>query len=250
MQFGLIGRNLSHSFSAAYFEKKFLSCGLHHYTYRIFDLENIGKLPELIDRTPDLMGLNVTIPYKSDVLSYVNSIDEATQAIGAANTLKIVREKDKTIIKAFNTDHLGFSDSLKQQLQGLHTHALILGTGGAARAVAYALGKHHMNYFFVSRSKKGNGVISYHDIDKGMMGKHTLIINATPSGMFPNLENSPEIPYKYLTHRHFLYDLIYNPALTEFLKKGQQQNAYICNGLNMLYAQAEYSWNIWQDENL
>lgn len=250
MQFGLIGRNLSHSFSAAYFEKKFLGCGLRDYNYTVFDLKNIGMLPELIARTPDLMGLNVTIPYKSEVLSHVNSIDEATQTIGAANTLKIVREKDKTIIKAFNTDHLGFSDSLKQQLQGLHTHALILGTGGAARAVAYALRKQHIESILVSRTKKENGIISYHDIDKDTMDKHTLIINATPIGMFPDMECCPDIPYKYLTHRHFLYDLIYNPALTEFLKKGQQQNAYICNGLNMLYAQAEYSWNIWHDENL
>lgn len=250
MQYGLIGRNLSHSFSSAYFEKKFLSCGLHNYTYRIFNLKNIGKLPELIDRTPDLMGLNVTIPYKSDVLTYVHSSDEATKAIGAANTLKIVREKGKTIVKAYNTDHLGFSDSLNQALQGIHTHALILGTGGAARAVAYALGKQHISFIFVSRTKKGKNVISYNDIVKDTMDKHTLIINATPAGMFPNMECCPDIPYKYLTHRNFLYDLVYNPALTEFLKKGQHQNAYICNGLNMLYAQAEYSWNIWQNENI
>ena len=248
--YGLIGRNLSHSFSADYFNKKFKTEGLNKHEYRLYELENIDMLPDLIRSAPDMIGLNVTIPYKTAVLRLADTADAATGAIGAANTLKIVRRGGVIVIKAFNTDHMAFGGTLKQVPYKAHKNALILGTGGAARAVAHALGSLHIGYKFVTRLKNETGVLTYKDLDRDIINRHTLIVNATPVGMHPQTIDCPDIPYKFLSHRHFLYDLIYNPSLTEFLKKGQQQNAYICNGLNMLYAQAEYSWNIWQDDNL
>lgn len=243
-QFGLIGYPLSHSFSKKYFTDKFEKEGISKCQYDLFPLENLDDFPKLLLKTPFLVGLNVTIPYKEQIFKYLTEIDEAAQSVGAVNTIKITDSK----LKGYNTDIYGFEKSLKNFLgdkkQG---EALILGTGGAAKAVAYILNKMEIIFKYVSRRPQ-EGNLQYEDLNKNIIENHFLIINTTPLGMAPNLDTCPPIPYSYLNASHFLYDLVYNPEKTLFLNRGAEIGAQTKNGLEMLYLQAEKAWEIWQNE--
>lgn len=247
-QYGLIGKTLTHSYSADYFRKKISALGLNDVSYDLFPISNLNELKKLLTDNPYLKGLGVTIPFKIEILNYLNTLDVSAKAIGAVNTLKIERLNDKIILKGYNTDYSGFIDSLKSLDFQKHKKALILGTGGASKAVAYALDSLKIDFLFVSRQLKNEKTINYNELNKDIITDYTFIINATPLGMYPDTESCPEIPYQYIGKNHLLYDLVYNPEITAFLLKGLQQNAYICNGLDMLYRQAEYSWKIWNDE--
>jgi shikimate dehydrogenase len=238
--FGLIGKNISYSFSEAYFAEKFNSLNLKGYEYHTFDLQSIKEIKPLLKKA-DLKGLNVTIPYKEEVLIYLDSVSTKAKAIGAVNTIKITK---KGKLKGYNTDCYGFKKSLVPHLKKHHQNALILGTGGASKAIAYTLEKLGIAYKFVSRNADHNQ-LNYSSLDKEIIDKHQLIINCTPLGTYPDIHACPDIPYHHLTKNHFLYDLIYNPAATQFLKNGILQGATTCNGLKMLEGQAEKSWEIW-----
>lgn len=240
-KFGLIGKNISYSFSVGYFSEKFHKEGISGCSYENFDLHDISEFPKLVQSKPDLIGLNVTIPYKEQVIPYLDELHETAAEIGAVNTIKIT-PKGKII--GYNTDYYGFQKSIEPFLKPTHKQALILGTGGASKAVAYALKKLQIKFVFVSRNNHQNG-LTYSDLTKEIVDKHLLIINCTPLGTFPNVENKPDFPYQFLTSKHLLYDLIYNPAETAFLKMGKAKGASICNGLNMLIHQAEKAWEIW-----
>lgn len=236
-QYGLIGYPLSHSFSPAYFNNKFATENIDG-RYDAYAIPSVEDLKTLLKEHPHLKGLNVTIPYKEQVLPLLYETDAAAREIGAVNCIKI--EVGKLI--GYNTDHVGFAESLKPLLQTKHTHALILGTGGAAKSVMYALKQLGVEYKIVSRT---GGDMQYADVDKEIMDIYKLIINTTPLGMYPATDTAPEIPYEYLTKEHLLYDLVYNPEETLFLQKGKQQGATIKNGYEMLILQAEASWQIW-----
>ncbi len=241
--YGLLGKNISYSFSKDYFTKKFAKLGLDNCVYQNFDIRKIEDLTLLLDNNIEyLKGLSVTIPYKEKVFQYLDEIDEAAQEIGAVNTIKIL---DDYRLKGYNTDVYGFKQSLQPLLQIHHKNALILGTGGASKAVAYTLDQLCINYQYVSRNPKNKHIISYDDITADVMKNFQIIINCTPLGTFPNIENFPKIPYRYLTKNHLLFDLIYNPAETFFLKKGKEKKANVKNGLQMLELQAEKAWEIW-----
>ena len=239
-KFGLVGKNISYSFSKNYFTKKFKGLHLKNHLYCNFDIQNIKELSELI--TKEVKGLNVTIPYKEQVLDLLDEIDEDAVKIGAVNTIKITNNK----LKGFNTDVYGFERSLKPLLKTNHTKALVLGTGGASKAVIFVLKKLSIDYLVVSRNPVKDQ-ISYQNITKEIVKNYTIIINCTPLGTYPNMDNCPDISYNAITDRHLLYDLIYNPAKTKFLSKGEKKGATICNGLRMLELQAEKSWEIWNE---
>jgi len=256
--FGLIGFPLTHSFSSQYFSEKFESEKISDAEYKHFPLKTIDELPSLIESTPQLKGLNVTIPYKEAVIPFLDELDGEAEAIGAVNTIKISRQSAvgsrQTHLKGFNTDVYGFRESLKPLLQAHHKKALVLGTGGGAKAVGYVLKQLGIECVFVSRTapprpslwRGGRGVgLFYNDLNEDTLNTHYLIINATPLGMHPNTETHPNIPYEHLTERHLLYDLVYNPGETTFLKLGRQRGAVTKNGLEMLRLQAEKSWEIW-----
>ncbi len=243
--FGLIGKKLSHSFSQTYFRKKFIENGLKNYEYRNFQINSIEQLPKIIDLFPKLSGINVTIPYKEQIIPYLDFIDKKAKTVGAVNVVKINRyENEKPYLKGYNTDIFGFELTLKKYLDNFDKKALILGTGGAAKSVNFVLNKLDIENFYVSRSKKNSVRYTYNDLTTEIVKSHKLIINATPLGMYPKIENLPEIPYKGLSNSHILIDLIYNPALTKFLKKGKKYGAKIINGKTMLIAQAEKTWDI------
>lgn len=239
--YALVGRNIAYSFSRAYFAEKFQREGLADCQYVNFDIQRIEELPALIAAHPHLRGFNVTIPYKRDILPLLSSIDPVAEAIGAVNTVKITPEG----LAGYNTDAYGFAESLKPLLKPQHTHALILGTGGASQAVAYVLKSLGIAYRFVSRTPH-LGQFAYTDLNGSLLKKYTLIINCTPLGTFPNTEACPPLPYQHLTEAHLLYDLIYNPEKTTFLQKGAAKGAHICNGQQMLELQAEAAWGIWR----
>lgn len=249
-QFGLIGKTLTHSLSATYFENKCAQLGLKNYKYNLYPIDSIAEIRTILNENPLIEGLNVTIPYKKDVLPYIDELDSVAKAIGAVNTLKIYRKNNTLRIKGYNTDYLGFLESIKNTNNVKHLNALILGTGGSSKAVAHALNVSGIKFLFVSRDNKDGKTIRYEDLNKDIISKHTLIVNTTPLGMFPHTETCPDIPYAFIGNNHFLFDLVYNPELTLFLEKGLKQNAYICNGLKMLYAQADYAWKIWNDETI
>lgn len=239
-RFGLIGNPLTHSFSKQYFTEKFAKENIPGCQYELYPLDRIEQLPELLQAQPDLKGLNVTIPYKEQVIVYLQEQSPAVQQIKACNCIHIIDGR----LTGYNTDVLGFQQSLQQQLQPHHTHALILGTGGAAKAVAFALEQLSLSYRFVSR-KTGVHTIGYPDLSPIVMQQYTLIINTTPLGTYPNVEEAPPVPYQFLTPRHHLYDLVYNPAETLFLHHGKTYGAQVQNGADMLVIQAEESWKIW-----
>jgi len=241
-QFGLIGYPLSHSFSKKYFTEKFDKLGLTDHQYELFPLENIDNFPKLIEDNPNLVGLNVTIPHKQSIIPFLDELDETAKAIGAVNTI-VVRE-GKLI--GYNTDVTGFSQSLKPLLHPHHERALILGTGGAAKAVAYVLKGLGIQYYFVSRERKDlPNSLTYDDLNEAVFNACKLVINTTPLGMYPNIDDAPNIPYEYFTTQHLAYDLVYNPTETTFMKRAAAQDAHTVNGLNMLYSQAEAAWKIW-----
>lgn len=240
--YGLIGYPLGHSFSKQYFAQKFLQEGLNDCVYELFPLEDIAALPGLLIAHPNLIGLNVTIPYKEKVLRFVQQLAPVVQQIGAANTIKI----NNGILTAYNTDIIGFEQSFTPLLQPCHTGALILGTGGASRAAQYVLQQLNIPFKLVSRTAAPD-VITYQDIDAGLMATHPIIINCSPVGMQPNETTFPDIPYQYLTPHHYLFDMVYKPAVTVFLQKGVDKGATIKNGYDMLLLQAEASWAIWNE---
>jgi shikimate dehydrogenase len=245
--FGLIGFPLSHSFSETYFSEKFFRENIQNCNYRNFPLERISYLNDLIKNTPDLAGLNVTIPYKESVLGSLDKLDENAAKIGAVNTIKIVHYGDTIITKGYNTDYLGFEISLKPLLNKHHKAALILGSGGASKAVKYVLNSLGLEYTVVSRTKSDTHSLTYNELNKEVIHSHQVIINTTPLGMHPDIDQAPDIPYELLSPEHLLYDLIYNPAKTLFLKNGAAQGTQTKNGLEMLYLQAEKAWEIWNE---
>lgn len=238
--FGLIGKNIDYSFSRTYFAGKFRSENIPA-RYINFDLENVDKFPAVIKTTPDLGGLNVTIPYKQEIIPFLDALDPNAENIGAVNTIKINKEKKLT---GYNTDYIGFSESLKPFLKPHHKKALILGTGGASKAVAFTFSKLGIAFTFVSRQPK-NKILGYSDLTKELLEEYTILVNSTPLGTFPDIEKHPPIPFEYLTSSHLVYDLIYNPAVTTFMNKAKQKGATVTNGLKMLELQAEAAWKIW-----
>jgi shikimate dehydrogenase len=240
-RFGLLGRNISYSFSKGYFTDKFNNENFAGCTYENFDIPEITAFAEVIKNTSDLKGLNVTIPYKETVIPFLDKLSKKAELIGAVNTIKITK---KGKLKGYNTDYYGFKKSLEPLLQPHHKKALILGTGGASKGVAFALDELDIPYTFVSREAKENA-IDYTRINATTFDNYQIIINSTPVGTSPNVDAFPLIPYEFFTEKHIAYDLIYNPAETQFLKKAKQQGAQIKNGLDMLIFQAEKAWKIW-----
>lgn len=241
-RFGLLGRNINYSFSKGYFTNKFNTNEIFEgCTYENFDIQEITAFPNIIKNNPDLKGLNVTIPYKETVIPFLNKLSKKASVIGAVNTIKITK---KGKLKGYNTDYYGFKKSLRPLLLPHHKKALILGTGGASKGVAFALNELGILYTFVSREAK-EGIIDYDRINATTFDNYQIIINSTPLGTSPNTEAFPKIPYEYFTKKHIAYDLIYNPAETQFLKKAKKQGAQTKNGLDMLIFQAEKAWEIW-----
>lgn len=245
--FGLIGYPLSHSFSKAYFTQKFEKEGIADCRYDLFELKSIEEFPALLKDHPELAGLNVTIPYKQQVQQYIHLFDDSATQVGAVNVIRVNRDHSLT---GFNSDYYGFRTSLRKWLPGLHFKALILGSGGASKAVAAALKDLRIPFELVSRSV-GKGSMTYAQLeeDPGWYDSHRLIINTTPAGMSPNIDQAPPISYEYITKRHYLYDLVYNPEETKFMRLGLEKGANVKNGLEMLHLQAEKSWEIWGGEN-
>jgi shikimate dehydrogenase len=240
--FGLIGYPLSHSFSKKFFTEKFEKEGLQDCRYELFPIPSIGDLPQVFHDQPGLKGLNVTIPYKEQVLSFLDEQDEVVRRIKACNCIAISRGKRK----GHNTDVTGFERSLKTRWHHEHRNALILGTGGAAKAVEYVLEKLGISYKYVSR-KPLAGHFSYKELTPSVIATHTLIINTTPLGTYPAVSEAPPIPYESITSSHYLFDLVYNPEKTLFLQKGEEHGAVTRNGYDMLLIQAEESWKIWNE---
>ena len=241
-QLGLIGYPLSHSFSKKYFSDKFSNEKIEGYHYDLFPLENIQELTKLLKEHSNLVGLNVTIPYKEQVMPFLDEISESAKGIGAVNTIRIENGQ----LKGFNTDAYGFEKSLKAFLKPHHQYALILGTGGAAKAVQYVLEQLNIEYKYVSRTPDEEQ-FSYSELNEKILEKYQVIVNTTPLGMYPKTEQCPNIPYQYLTNKHLLYDLVYNPKESLFLKNGKEKGASIKNGLEMLHLQAEKAWSIWNN---
>lgn len=274
IEYGLIGKTLTHSFSKGYFEKKFQTLGLSDHAYLNFELNAIEDLKEVLAHHPNLKGFNVTIPYKESILPFLDELSEEAKAIGAVNCVCIkhchtepidfaqdklhrsatihsdvilsgVEGESRLKLIGHNTDVYGFASSVKPFIEPQHNKALILGTGGSSKAVAYALKNIGVEVFYASTSKQQNNIFLYEQLNAHMMAAFKLIINTTPLGMFPNIDQCPAIPYEYITPEHLCYDLIYNPETTLFLQKAKAQGASTINGLSMLQLQAEKSWEIW-----
>ena len=240
--YGLIGYPLGHSFSKQYFTDKFAKEGISDAIFEAFPISSIDQFPELLKNNPSLKGLSVTIPYKEQVLQYVTELSDDVKAIGATNSIKISGNK----LIAYNTDIIGFEQSFRELLQPNHTKALVLGTGGASKAVQYVLKKMNIDFIVVSRQKNAEqGIIDYSMVDATLLSTHTIVINTSPLGMSPDDHTFPEIPYQFLTAHHYLYDLVYKPDKTVFLQKGEEMRAAVKNGYDMLLLQAEASWAIW-----
>lgn len=245
-KYGLIGYPLKHSFSIGYFNEKFKAENIDA-EYVNFEIPTINDFMQVIEENPDLCGLNVTIPYKEQVIPFLDELDKDTAKIGAVNVIKLVRlPKGKVKLVGYNSDIIGFTQSIEPLLQSHHKKALILGTGGASKAVYHGLNNLGIESTFVSRTKKNNKFLTYEELTPEVMASHTVIVNTTPVGMFPKVDFCPNIPYEQLTSDHLLYDLLYNPNETLFMKKGQAQGAITKNGLEMLLLQAFAAWEIWK----
>ncbi len=242
MNFGLIGKSLTHSFSKTYFEKKFNDLNLINHTYQNFELNIISQI-ENVFKISNIKGLNVTNPYKEEIIPFLDELTLDAKQIGAVNCIKI---SDGKII-GYNTDFYGFAQSIKPFLEPQHNKALLLGTGGAAKAVAYALKNIGVEVYFVTSSniKKQTNTFFYSELNNYIFNAFKLIVNTTPLGLYPNINEQPTIPYEWITQNHLCYDLIYNPTQTLFLKQAKQQGALVVNGYSMLQLQAEKSWEIW-----
>jgi shikimate dehydrogenase len=239
-KYGLIGYPLGHSFSQKYFTEKFQQEGIENVSFENFSIPSIEDLEDVLLNNVDLKGLAVTIPYKKQVLDYLDESSTAVKQIGACNCITIENGK----LTGHNTDVIGFEQSFTRHLQPHHKQALILGTGGAALAIEYVLNKLQIPFQYVSRTRKEN-MISYADVTENLMDACQIIINCTPLGTFPDVNECPPLPYQLLTEKHYLYDLVYNPPLTRFLKEGAERGAIIQNGYDMLVLQAEANWEIW-----
>ena len=243
--YGLIGYPLGHSFSRGYFTDYFGREGIEA-EYKNFELPSIEQLAQVLQTEPTLQGFNVTIPYKQQVFSYLSELSEAAQTIGAVNVVKVMRRDEGLYLKGYNTDYIGFTDSIRPYLKHHHTHALILGTGGASKAVDYALRKLGLKTQYVSRTAR-EGIIAYDELTPELMAQYTVIVNTTPLGMHPKVDECPPLDYAQLTPQHLLYDVVYNPAKTLFLQRGEASGAAICNGMDMLIGQAKAAWKIWNN---
>ena len=243
--YGLIGYPLGHSFSRGYFTDYFGREGIEA-EYKNFELPSIEQLAQVLQTEPTLQGFNVTIPYKQQVFSYLSELSEAAQTIGAVNVVKVMRRDEGLYLKGYNTDYIGFTDSIRPYLKPHHTHALILGTGGASKAVGYALRKLGLKTQYVSRTAR-EGIIAYDELTPELMAQYTVIVNTTPLGMHPKVDECPPLDYAQLTPQHLLYDVVYNPAKTLFLQRGEASGAAICNGMDMLIGQAKAAWKIWNN---
>jgi len=241
LHYGLIGKSLKHSFSKDYFTSKFEKLHIDA-NYSLCELANIEEIKDVFSK--QWQGLNVTIPYKEQIIPFLNEVDDLATKIGAVNTIQFSKKEGQTWLKGFNTDVIGFETTLKPLLQTHHTRALVLGTGGASKAVTYVLTKLNIPYVYVSR-EAGLNKLGYDELTSEIISTHTLIINTTPLGMFPDLESYPDIPYKAIGEKHLLYDLVYNPVKTQFLLQGETRGATIKNGLEMLINQAEAAYEIW-----
>lgn len=242
-KYGLIGYPLVHSFSISYFNEKFESEGIDA-VYENYEIPTIEQLPEVLDTNPELRGLNVTIPYKEKVISYLDSLSPEASEIGAINVIKVEHKGKKTVLKGYNSDVIGFTRSIEPLLESYHKKALILGTGGASKAIEFGLRSLKLETLKVSRTGK-DGAIRYTDITPEMVKEYNVIVNCTPCGMFPHADECPDLPYEAMDNHTLLYDLIYNPDETLFLTKGKKQGAVIKNGLEMLLLQAFASWEFW-----
>lgn len=263
--YGLIGYPLTHSFSEKYFKAKFQKENIAEVDFKTFAIKELTDFPRIIESNPDLKGLSVTIPHKENIIPFLDELDEIAKNIGAVNCIKIVRSSEfgadsitqnhkpqtsNLKLIGYNTDAYGFQQSIKPFLETQHERALIIGTGGAAKAVAYVLKNIGIDVHFVSRKNNStaqqfNNSFSYSDLNQNIISKIKLIVNATPLGMFPNIDSSPQIPYKYITPEHLCYDLIYNPEESLFLEKSKKYGAVTLNGLSMLHHQADKAWEIW-----
>ncbi len=239
--FGLIGKGIVYSFSKKYFRERFLNDHLKDYDFENFDIPEIKDFPLILQNNPNLAGLNVTVPYKETIIPFLNGLSKKAIAIGAVN---VIRFKKSGTLKGYNSDYYGFKKSLKPLLLPHHRKALILGTGGSAKAVAFALEELDISYTFVSRQPRGNA-IGYDRINTTSFDNYQIIINCTPVGTSPDVKNYPPIPYQFFTDKHLAYDLIYNPGETQFLKKAKRKGAVIKNGMEMLTLQAQKAWEIW-----
>jgi shikimate dehydrogenase len=245
-RYGLIGNPLKHSFSQDFFNDKFMAENINA-EYVNFEIPAIEEFILIIKNNPYLKGLNVTIPYKEQVIPYLDRLSENAQLIGAVNVIKIERgKKGKPQLTGYNSDIIGFKDSIKPLLQDHHKQALILGTGGSAKAIYYGLKQLGVAGIYVSREKTSENVLIYSELNEEVIKKNTVIVNCTPVGMWPNVDDCPLIPYHLLTKEHLLYDLLYNPNETLFMKKGKEQKATVKNGLEMLLLQAFASWDFWK----
>ncbi len=242
---GLVGYPLSHSFSERYFAEKFAREHIQHYSYKAFPISNIDEFPELLKHNRTLIGLNVTIPYKETIIAYLDKLSPTAQEVGAVNTITISRKGSKMVTTGYNTDVYGFFQTLKTNNVNLPGRSLILGTGGASKAVEWVLKKHGCTIDFVSRNPQIPGHISYQELNTIGLSDFNLIVNTTPLGMYPHIDHCPTIPYETATEDQTFFDLIYNPAETLFLKRAAKQGAKTINGLYMLEQQAEKAWEIW-----
>ena len=246
-KYGIIGFPLAQSASPAFFNKKFEAEGIDA-EYIPFEIESIEELPRILAENPELCGFNVTIPYKQQVMAYLERLSEGAKDIDAVNVVKVTHDSDgKAHLQGFNSDVIGFTRSIEELVRGKHSKALILGTGGASKAIAYSLEQLGIEYIFVSRTS-GKGKIAYSDLTKEIMESHTLIVNCTPLGMVGHgIDKCPDIPYESIGASHLLYDIVYNPENTLFLQKGAERGATVKSGYEMWYLQALASWEIWNE---
>ena len=242
-RYGLIGFPLGHSFSMSFFNEKFRNENIDA-EYVNYEIPTIEHLTEIVNATPELRGLNVTIPYKEQVIPFLDELSDEAAAVGAVNLIAVRNKGKKIYLKGYNSDVIGFTNSIAPMLTPHHTQALILGTGGAAKAVDYSLRQLGLHTQLVSRIRKQNA-ITYEDIDEQMISAYQVIVNCTPLGMYPHTDECPFLPYHAITSRHLLYDLLYNPDTTLFMKKGAEQGAVVKNGLEMLLLQAYANWEVW-----
>ena len=247
-KYGLIGYPLVHSFSRGFFNEKFLAENIDA-EYINFEIPNIKEFKSIVKNNLDLKGMNVTIPYKEQVIPYLDGLSQNAKLIGAVNVIRFERNKGKVKLFGHNSDIIGFKQSVESLLQPHHKKALVLGTGGSAKAIYYGLEQLNVSAVYVSR-RAGNGLLTYSDLNESILDEFQVIVNCTPVGMFPLVNECPDIPYEFLTEKHLLYDLLYNPNETLFMQKGKKQGATVKNGLEMLLLQAYASWDVWRGINL
>lgn len=247
-KYGLIGYPLGHSFSKNYFNEKFVNEGIDA-EYINFEIPSIENLPEIIALNPELAGLNVTIPYKQRVMTYLDYISPEAREIGAVNVIRIVHKNGNVQLRGYNSDVIGFVKSIEPLLDARHKKGLILGTGGASKAIAFGLKSLGLEYVFVSRFDRP-GTIKYENITSEIVQEYNVIVNCTPCGMFPNIDTCPNLPYEAMSNKNILYDLIYNPDETLFMRKGIQRGAIVKNGIEMLLLQAFASWEFWNGKEI